>query len=105
MDITIPIILVVTLLMETYSDILMVNGFDKIVDEKDFPSSLPRGKLGIHDEYAFPYFLSELNKQKQPFFSNIFTVSTHSPYDMKMQEVHKWPEFEKRLCECSLLFR
>jgi len=74
---------------------LLLNGFDKITDEKDFPSSLPRGKLGIHDEFALPFFLSELNKQKQPFFSNIFTVSTHSPYDMNMQEVHKWPEFEK----------
>jgi phosphoglycerol transferase MdoB-like AlkP superfamily enzyme len=82
----------------TYGNIigyLLLNGFDKIVDEKDFPSSLPRGKLGIHDENTLPYFMSELNKQKQPFFSNIFTVSTHSPYDMNMLEVHKWPEFEK----------
>lgn len=82
----------------TYGNILgylMLNGFDKIVDEKDFPSSMPRGKLGIHDEYAFPFFLSELNQQKQPFFSSIFTVSTHSPYDMNMKEVHKWPAYEK----------
>ena len=71
-------------------------GFDKIVDESDFPSSLPRGKLGVHDEFTLPYFISQLNKHRKPFFSSIFTVSTHSPYDMKMQEVHKWPKFEKK---------
>ena len=82
----------------TYGNILgylMLKGFDKIVDEKDFPPSLPHGKLGIHDEFTLPFFLSELNKQRQPFFSNIFTVSTHSPYDQNMQEVIQWPELEK----------
>jgi phosphoglycerol transferase MdoB-like AlkP superfamily enzyme len=75
---------------------LLLNGFDKIVDEKDFPSSLPRGKLGVHDEFALPFFMSELNNQKQPFFSSIFTVSSHSPYDMDMTETIQWPEFEKK---------
>ncbi len=83
----------------TYGNIigyLMQSGFDKIQDERDFPSSMPRGKLGIHDEFTFPYFASELGKQRQPFYANIFTTSTHSPYDMNMREAHKWPEFEKK---------
>ena len=71
------------------------NEIDKIEEGKDFPSSLPRGKLGIHDEYTLPYFLKELNNQKQPFFSSLFTMSTHSPYDFNMKEVIKWPEYEK----------
>ncbi len=71
-------------------------GFDTIVEDNDFPSSFPRGKLGIHDEYTFPYFLNELNEQKKPFFSSIFTISSHSPYDYGMQEVISWPQYEKK---------
>jgi len=83
----------------TYGNImsyLLQNGFDKIIDEKDFPSNLPRGRLGIHDGFSLPFFLSELNKQKQPFFSNIFTASTHSPYDMGIEESIQWPKYEKQ---------
>ncbi|HNW70144.1 MAG TPA: sulfatase-like hydrolase/transferase [Bacteroidales bacterium] len=75
---------------------LVANGFDKIQEDSDFPDSFPRAKLGIHDEYTFPYFLEELNKNKQPFFSSIFTISTHSPYDFEMQEVISWPKYEKK---------
>jgi phosphoglycerol transferase MdoB-like AlkP superfamily enzyme len=57
-------------------------GFDKIVEGKDFPGNLPRGKLGIQDEYTFPYFLSQINSEEQPFMSALFTMSTHSPYDI-----------------------
>ncbi len=71
------------------------NGIDKLVEGDDFPSSMPRGKLGIHDEYTFPYFLNALNSQQQPFFSSIFTLSSHSPYDFNMKEVFSWPQYEK----------
>ncbi len=74
---------------------LSFNEMDKIVEGNDFPSSLPHGKLGIHDEYTFPYFMKELGKQKQPFFSSIFTMSTHSPYDFDMKEKIHWAPFEK----------
>jgi len=75
---------------------LVFNGFDKLVEYSDFPSSLPRGKLGIHDEYTFPYFLNGLHSQPQPFFSTIFTMSTHSPYDYERPTVINWPNYEKK---------
>lgn len=56
-------------------------GFDKLVDENDLDLT-PTGKLGIHDEAMFPYFLSEVQKAKRPYFYGLFTQSTHSPYDM-----------------------
>jgi len=72
------------------------NNFDKILDEQNFKSSIPRGKLGIHDEYAYHEFLNELNNQKAPFFSAMFTVSTHAPYDIpNYKENIKWPTLEK----------
>lgn len=56
-------------------------GFDRLVDENDLDLQ-PTGKLGIHDEAMFPYFLSEIQKAKRPYFYGLFTQSTHSPYDM-----------------------
>jgi len=60
---------------------LMSNEFDRIIDEKDFSYSTPRGKLSIFDKYTFERQLSDLNNEKEPFFSMIFTATTHSPYD------------------------
>lgn len=56
-------------------------GFDRLVDENDLNLE-PSGKLGIHDEAMFPYFLGEIEKAKRPYFYGLFTQSTHSPYDM-----------------------
>jgi phosphoglycerol transferase MdoB-like AlkP superfamily enzyme len=59
-------------------------GFDRVVDEDDL-DLIPTGKLGIHDEAMFPYFLSEIQTAKRPYFYGLFTQSTHSPYDMPVE--------------------
>jgi len=71
---------------------ISVNGFDVIKEISDFDKSLPRGKLGIHDEYILNEQIKDLNNTKQPFFSALFTVSTHSPYDQPMEDVISWAE-------------
>ncbi len=38
------------------------------------------GKWGIFDEPYLQYFANMLNKTKPPFFSTIFTLSSHHPY-------------------------
>lgn len=60
---------------------LMQCGFDQIVEEKQMDKALPRGNLGIHDQYTFPIFHKALNAQTPPFMSVLFTLSSHSPYD------------------------
>ena len=55
--------------------------FDKIVESKDLPKKLPRGKLGIPDQYMTDIHINSLTETQEPFFSVWFTVSTHSPYD------------------------
>lgn len=69
---------------------LMTKDFDEIKDIADMPSSIPRGRLGIHDEYMLQRFADKLNRQKTPFFSMLFTLSSHSPYDMPYGEKFKW---------------
>lgn len=56
--------------------------FDKIVEGDDIKETdFERGKLGIHDSYMLPWYADQLTALPQPFFSTVFTVSSHSPYD------------------------
>ncbi|MBI4931888.1 MAG: sulfatase-like hydrolase/transferase [Bacteroidetes bacterium] len=65
------------------------NNFDRILEGKDFVSDIPRGKLGVHDEFLYARQLQELKNEKEPFFAGMFTSSSHSPYDMPMDEKDK----------------
>ena len=69
---------------------LSIAGFDEMTEIYDLPDSIPRGKLGVHDEFLFDYQISELDHTQQPFFSVAFSTSTHSPYDQPMEKVLDW---------------
>jgi len=69
---------------------LMTKDFDKIIEGNDFPSKIPRGRLGIHDEYLLNSFADSLYMLRQPFFSMVFTLSSHNPYDMPYAEKFNW---------------
>lgn len=60
---------------------ILWNDFHKIMEEKDFPAEYPRGQLSIPDEYLFHENFKDLENAKEPFFSFVFTASSHSPYD------------------------
>lgn len=66
---------------------LMANDFDRILEGKDFDDNVMRGKLGVHDEFVMERQLNELNKEIQPFFSILFTLSSHSPYDQPKEKM------------------
>ncbi len=72
------------------------NGFDKIIEGKDFDASIPQCKLGVADEYIYARQLQELSKEQQPFFAAMFTLSSHGPFDIPMNEVLHWGEKEKQ---------
>jgi len=66
------------------------NGFDKVVEEYDFPGDISRGRLGVHDEYLFSRIISDYNEVEQPFISMMLTLSSHSPYDQPMEDIFDW---------------
>lgn len=74
---------------------IFFNAFEKIYEVYDFPKELPKGKLGIHDQYTLAFQHAFLNKEKQPFFSALFTVSTHSPWDQPFPKPLKWGDNER----------
>ncbi len=61
---------------------IIANGFDRVIEGKDFDKSLPRQMLGVPDQYMFDRFLKDMGNMKRPFFANAFTLSSHSPYDV-----------------------
>ncbi|MBM3403867.1 MAG: hypothetical protein FJY10_03150 [Bacteroidetes bacterium] len=70
-------------------------GFDKVMEIYDFPGKLPKGKLGIHDEYTFDYLCKDMDQFRQPFFTALFTLSSHSPYDYDFERPITWGDQER----------
>lgn len=59
-------------------------GMDEYPDQKnDFD-----GNWGIWDEEYLEYFSNELNKKSQPFFSSVFTLTSHDPYQIPEKYSH-----------------
>ncbi len=61
---------------------LVYNGFDKLIDIKDFSPKQKTTSLGVPDEFLFHKFLNEMETVSEPFYSMIFTATTHEPFDM-----------------------
>lgn len=72
------------------SSFISINGFQDIREGKDFDGNIPRGKLGIPDEFMFKEQVNLVDSEQEPFFSVLFTLSTHSPYDQPMDDVINW---------------
>lgn len=73
------------------------NGFEKIIELSDFSSEgIIKGELGVHDEFVLNRQIKELANEKQPFFSFLLTLTSHSPYDQPMEDVIKWGTHEDK---------
>ncbi len=62
--------------------------------EKDYD-----GLWGIFDEPYLQYYANELNAKQQPFFSTLFTVSSHHPYTIPNKHIDKFPKGDLPLHE------
>jgi phosphoglycerol transferase MdoB-like AlkP superfamily enzyme len=60
----------------------MNNGFQKVIDEKDYNDAVFFGSWGASDEDLFRYAHKEFSQiTDRPFFSLVFTTSNHTPYE------------------------
>lgn len=71
-------------------------GFNRYYGLEQYPSALRKrdfdNNWGIFDEPYLQYFASELSKEKKPFVSCIFTLSSHHPYTIPAQHKGKFPK-------------
>lgn len=62
---------------------LLANGFDRVIDENDYPAPNFRGTWGVSDGDLFRRVDEEFTRHGDtPFFALVFTSSNHSPYDI-----------------------
>jgi phosphoglycerol transferase MdoB-like AlkP superfamily enzyme len=64
------------------------NGFQTVIDQKDFGQAEFQSTWGVSDEDLFKRAHEELSKTgKHPFFSLIFTSSNHEPFEIPANRV------------------
>ena len=68
-------------------------GVDHYYAKEDYPQpEHSDGHWGIFDHFYFDYFIDELNTFPQPFFSTLFTLSSHQPYSLPAEFKNKFPK-------------
>ncbi|CAG5068917.1 Phosphoglycerol transferase I [Dyadobacter sp. CECT 9623] len=66
---------------------LLQENFDRIIDKGDFAKEDMNSKWGAHDHVVLNKLMQDLDKEKQPFFSTIFTLSSHEPFEVPAKTV------------------
>jgi phosphoglycerol transferase MdoB-like AlkP superfamily enzyme len=68
-------------------------GFEKYYGKNEYvgPEAFD-GKWGIFDEEFLQFFAKEISTFKQPFFTSLFTISSHAPYIMPEKYKNKFPK-------------
>lgn len=58
-------------------------GFDRYIGRSEYPNSKDYdGTWGISDLPFLQFYAEELKKEKEPFLSTVFTLSSHEPFTM-----------------------
>ena len=63
---------------------LLNAGFDNLVSKYSFSPSERTTSWGVHDHIVLNRFFENLQKEQQPFFATLFTLSSHEPFDVPM---------------------
>ncbi|WP_163709542.1 LTA synthase family protein [Mangrovibacterium lignilyticum] len=70
--------------------VMIQSGIDKIVSKTDFPFELAlKQKWGVPDEFLYARMFEDLKQEKEPFFSMVYNISSHEPFDIP--GYHKFP--------------
>ncbi|MCK5666162.1 MAG: LTA synthase family protein [Thiotrichaceae bacterium] len=72
------------------------NGFDQVIDEKDYDQYIFKGSWGVSDEDLFNKALSLLtDKKDSPLFTLIFSSSNHPPFEFPDNKIKLYGEKKK----------
>lgn len=75
-----------------FDNFLKISGPISYVGLNEYPSKVSDydGSWGIFDEPYLKYFAQELSKRKTPFFSSVFTLTSHDPYTIPGEYKNKF---------------
>lgn len=69
-----------------FKSFLVHSGFEPLIEVFDFHKKERTQYLGVPDEYLFDKFSKDMTNPKEPFYTMIFTQTTHEPFDMPFNE-------------------
>jgi hypothetical protein len=61
---------------------VLAGGFERVIGEEEFPLAERTSKWGAHDHVVLSRVLGDLGRESRPFFSTVFTLSSHEPFDV-----------------------
>lgn len=67
---------------DNYKAFILSHNYQKLVDKNSFKGDEMKSRWGKYDELVFARQISDLNKEQQPFFSTLLTLTNHEPYDV-----------------------
>ncbi len=64
--------------------VMIQSGINKIISKSDFPLDVGlKQKWGVPDEHLYARAFEDLKKEKEPFFSIVYNISSHEPFDIE----------------------
>jgi len=73
-------------------------GYQRYMGLNEYPAAADYdGAWGIWDRPYLRYFANEMDKEPQPFFSTVFTLSSHHPYALPADEADRFPQGTHRI--------
>ena len=86
---------------QNFDQYAKVAGFDRYYGKDEYTGKDAfDGSWGIYDEDFMQFFCNKLTSFKQPFFSSIFTISSHNPYKIPEKYKGKFPKGTTVIQEC-----
>lgn len=86
---------------QNFDEYARIAGFDNYFGKNEYTGAEAfDGKWGIYDEEFMQFFCNKLTSFKQPFFSSIFTISSHNPYKIPDKYKDKFPKGTTIIQEC-----
>src|SRR5690606_32634900 len=76
---------------------IMSHGYDKLVDQHAFLKKDMNSKWGAYDDKVFSKNVSDLSREKQPFFSTILTLTNHEPFELPVEAHFKGDDIDNKL--------
>jgi len=78
---------------QNFDQYAKIAGYEDYYGKDEYPNQNPDhedGKWGIFDEEFLEFFGKKLTTFKEPFFSSVFTISSHIPFTMPKKHIGKF---------------
>lgn len=75
-----------------FDNFCYASGFDKYFGRKEYGPEDYDGQWGIYDHKFYRYFISRMDEMQEPFFTSLFTISSHHPFHVPTEFTGKFPK-------------